>query len=526
MYHQSDTSQAIVVIDAGTTSIKCAVYDRAGNLLSLAQRESKTFYPRPGWVEQNADDMIALAFSGMREVLSNDNVDISNLIGLCITAQRNTWVPIDRDGNFLTNMFIWQDQRGTEVIPWMLQRLAKYGLTEGDFYKITGQPLSTFQPGSKTFWFKQNRPQIYQKTWKFVTPHTVLSHEFGATSYRDSICDISSWMVADGKEFHLSPLLMEIFDMDDGKYTDHIAPGEQIGRVSLEAAIRTGLPAGLPIFSIPGDQECGVLGVGNYGIENIAVISTGTAGNVIGYAKSCPRHPDGVCQVHGHPAGGYTIEAHSSSCTSSYRWLREIVASKELYQAKQFGEEPNEIISKMILESTVGAGGVLYLPWLQGFGCPYFDDNARGGLIGVSLSSQKEDILRACVEGICFEMRNLLEALQQAELPPITKLKAFGGTSRDSVWNQVMADVMGKPIEIMTTTEATSLGAAIIGFVGTGIFPSYEQAVEQMCHIKKLYIPNKKNVEVYNELYSVWRNCYTELARMIYPKLHELQVCI
>lgn len=513
----------IATIDAGTTGIKCIIFDTKGEIVSSSYAESRTFYPKPGWVEQDANEVISLAFFGMKNALSGTNVDLSKIVGLCITAQRNTWVPIDKDGNFLTHMFIWQDQRGEEVIPWMRKRLNEYGLTEDDFYRIIGQPFSTFQPGSKTFWFRINMPDVYQKTWKFVTPHDFLSHEFGASEYTDSICDISSWMVTDGKNFKFDPALMNVFGMDADKYTQHVTPGTCIGKVSHEASVKSGLPEGLPIFSASGDQECGVLGVGNYGIDGTAIVSTGTAGNVIGYSEVCPRHPDRACQVHGHPAGGYTIEAHSSSCTSSFQWLRDIVAAKEQYLNTNSFENPYAVISKMILTSNVGANGVLFLPWLQGAGCPYFDDSARGGLIGISLSTKKEDLLRACVEGICFDMHNLLDTLEESQIAPISRLKVFGGTSRDPVWNQIMADVMGKPVETLTATEATALGAAITGFVGAGIFDSYKQAVKEMCHAKEVYVPDKQNTDTYKKLYTVWNQCYNELARKIYPEIHKFQ---
>ena len=503
----------IAAVDAGTTGTRCCIFDRNGKIVSSGYYPMKTLYPGPGLVEQDPNLVIDLTMKAVNDAVVS--VDPHRIIGLCITVQRNSFVPVDKNGNFLSNMITWQDQRGEEAHPWMLDRLKANGLNLQDLYRINGQPFGSFQCGFKALWFRHFREDLYKRTYKLLTPQAYITHAFGAEGYKEENNNQSFWLVANADEQKIDEGLCRIFDLRPDIFPDAFSPGTLAGTVSEEAAKRCGLIAGTPIYIGSGDQNCGALGAGNYGTPDIVSVCMGTAGLCIAYSEKPIRHPKGMCQIQGHPAGGYLMETHSSSCMSSYQW-----AESMFYTAEQSGEHA---LAEEAKKSPVGSRGVLFLPWLQGAACPHYDDSARGAYIGMSLVNNKSDISRATMEGICFENLMMLKTLWEADLPLAKSLRVVGGASNNDFWNQMQADIYGLPVETIEAKESTALGAAIICAVSAGMYDSYKEASKNMTHVLKEYIPNDKNKQKYNEIYAMWDECYQGLSQGAFKMIHNYQ---
>ena len=505
----------IAAIDAGTTGTRCCIIDKDGNTVASGYYPTTTFYPRPGLVEQDPYAFIDLTFRAVETAVSSDGIDPKDILGLCITVQRNSFVPMDEDGRFLTNMIIWQDQRGEEAHPWMLECLQNAGMTLDDFYQRNGQPFGSFQFGFKGLWLRHFREDIYQKTYKYVTPLAYLSHAFGAEDYTEENNNLSFWLVADADRQEIDPELCRVFDIRPDIFPRAVTPGTRIGSVSAEAARRCGLLEGTPIYAGSGDQNCGALGAGNYGTTDIMSLCMGTAGLCIAYSPVPIRHPRGMCQIQGHPAGGYLMETHSSSCMSSYRWAENL-----LYNPKDCS---THVMGAEAMKAPVGSNGVLFLPWLQGAACPHYDDAARGAYIGMSLGNDRSDLARSTMEGICFENRMMLDTLMEADIPAAENLRVIGGAANNDFWNQMQADIYGLPVEVITARESTALGAAIVGSVASGIYSSYKEASDHMTHVLRRYTPNEKNVEKYIEIFDIWDSCYDGLCQGAFKEIYQYQ---
>ena len=347
----------------------------------------------------------------------------------------------------------------------MLERLKGNGISLSDFYRMNGQPFGSFQFGFKALWIRHFRPEHYEKTNKLVTPLAFLTHAFGADGYPEENNNIGFWLMADADSQKIDEDLCRVFDFRPDLFPEAVSPGTRVGYVSTTAANRCGLPAGTPIYLGSGDQNCGVLGAGNYGTPDVTSVCMGTAGLCIAYSPVPIRHPKGLCQIQGHPAGGYLMETHSSSCMSSYQW-----AERLLFPGKQ---SSSHALSREAENAPVGSNGVVFLPWLSGASCPHYDDSARGSFIGMSLANNRADLSRATMEGICFENRMMLETLKEGTISPAKALRVIGGASNNGFWNQMQADIYGMPVETITAKESAALGAAIVCAVSTGIYGSY-----------------------------------------------------
>ncbi len=503
----------VIGIDAGTMGVRCVIFDLKGNEVSSAYFETPTVYPKPGWVEQRAEDVIDLAYKSVAKAISKNNVDASEIISISFTNQRTTWAPIDKDGNFLHNMFIWQDQRGAEIFPWAREQLAKAGMTEMDLYNRCGHPLGSVQCGSKAFWFMLKEPELYAKTWKMVTPHAMLAKAFGADNWYDEDSDANWWLVTKCDTFEVDPELCAIFGMDPDKYPIFMPAGTPIGAVTQEVADKTGLKVGTPLFVGAGDQQCGAAGVGN----------SGTAGLCIGYSDTPVRDPYGKCHVLGHPAGGYTMEGHASAAASSFRWLRNAISQYEMTTADISNIDVYDIMSATAAKAPIGSKGTVFLPWLAGAACPHYNDHARGSFIGMTLGTTKAELLRAAMEGICFEMREMLDALKAAGFNEFKTLRVTGGAARSDLWNQIQANIYKCTVETADAPEATALGAAMIGAVGAGVFKDLREASDNMVHVKDRYEPDEASMKLYDEVYAMFRDCYEGLAKSGFDTIYDFQ---
>ncbi len=514
----------IVGVDAGTMGARTVVFDLQGKEMGSAYYETPTRYPKPGWVEQSAEDVIQLAHKSTRDAIKKSGVDPKDIAAISFTNMRSTFVPVDKNGNFLSHIFIWQDLRGTEMLPWMRERLAAHNMTEMDLYKITGFPIGAVWPSSKVYWFKKHYPDLYEKTYKFITPQAMLIKAYGAdTDYYDDDDDAGWWQIVNADTIEYVPKLAKIFEVDVEKYPKNYRPGTRVGEVSPEVADRTGLAIGTPIIIGSGDQQCGAIGVGN-AKEGLASICLGTAGLCIGYSSKPIRHPEMKNHILGHPGTDHwQMEGHASAAASSFRWLRNTLGQLEKTAAEMTEIDVYELLTKQAEKSPPGAKGMVFLPWLAGAACPYYDSYARATFVGMTFNHTKGDLIRAAMEGITFEMRDMLEALKEGGLPNFNYYRVTGGAARSSLWNQIQADIYGGSVETVKVSEATALGAAMLATLGVGIYKDIHEAIENMVHVDNRWEPIPENVKVYNEMFGIFRDTYQALKDKVFPAISKHQ---
>ncbi|MEG0751671.1 MAG: FGGY family carbohydrate kinase [Oscillospiraceae bacterium] len=515
----------VIGIDAGTMGVRCVIFDLNGKEISSAYFETPTTYPKPGWIEQRAEDVIELAYRSVAEAMNRGNINKNDIISVSFTNMRATFVPVDKDGNFLHEIFIWQDQRGAEMFPWMEERLTKFGYSKDDLYDITGFPFGgSVWPSSKVYWFKKHFPELYEKTYKLITPQAMLTKAFGADDWLDDDTDANWWQICDADTFKYLPKMCDVFDVDINKYPTNLKPTTAIGGITPAVAEKTGLAVGTPIFIGSGDQQCGAIGVGNSGELGLGSVCLGTAGLCIGYSPVPVRDKNRSCHILGHPGTGhYTMEGHASAAASSFRWLRNAISQFEMTTASVAGLDVYDIMSATAAQAPIGAKGTVFLPWLAGAACPHYNDHARGAFIGMTLGTTKAELLRAAMEGICFEMREMLAALNAAGFPKFQRLRVTGGAARSHLWNQMQANIYGCTVETVEVAEATALGAAMLGAIGAGAFKNLKEATDSMVHIKDRYEPVAKDVELYNEVYDMFLACYNGLSESGFEAIYNFQ---
>lgn len=518
----SEHNQYVIGVDAGTTGCRTIIFDLHGTEIATAYHENPLLYPNPGWVEVPAEAMINNCLDSTRDAIAKSGIDPADVLAVAFTQMRSCFVMRDAQGGFVRNIITWQDLRGAELLPWMEQRLAANGLTEADLYDATGFPLGAVWPSSKIYWVKKHHPDQYERTTTIHTVHGLIIEAYGADSPVDDRDDLGWYQVYNADTFQLDTKWTDVFEVDPDKYGAALPAGTVVGAVSEPVAQRTGLRAGTPLVVGSGDQQCSAIGLGNMG-EGMASLSLGTAGVVIGQSSEPIRDPNRKAHVLGSPLGTWGIEGHASAAASSFKWVRETFGHLERATEGLTGLDVYDLMTRQAEKSVPGATGLIYIPWLAGAAMPFYDTNARGAFIGMTFKHTKGDMLRAAMEGVCYEMRAMIAGLEQTRLPEFEFLRISGGAARSSLWNQISADIYGKPVETVKVPEATALGAAMIAAVGAGAYKDVPEAISQMVHVDKRWEPIPANVAVYDEMYEVFTDTFAALRQQVYPKLASIQ---
>lgn len=514
----------VLGLDAGTTGVRSLIFDKAGNIVSLAYNPNPLQFPKPGVVELDAQEIIDGCYKTTKQAVEDAGIDPNEIGGISFTFMRSSFVLRKNDGSFVRDIMMWQDLRCQEMFPWMIDQLAKNGMTPDDFYQVSGFPLtSTTWPSAKIYWVKKHERDLYDEADVIHSIHALVANAFGAEGFIDDKEDIGWWGIIDGTKFEFEPKLAEIFDVEIEKYAKNAPAGTIIGYTTKEVAEKTGLVPGIPVIVGCGDHQCAAIGLGN-NHEGLASLVLGTCGLLVAHSSTPPRDPNSSCQVLGTPSDGqWEIEAHSNAAASSFRWLRDAIMQNETAVAEESGLDVYDLMTAIAAKAKVGCDGLIYLPWNAGANCPHYDAAARGGFIGFTFAHGRPEMIRSVMEGVVYDIKDMYINLCQAGLPEFEVLRLSGGAARSELWCQIVADVLNLSVETVECEEATALGAGMIAATGCGMYDSLQDAIDHMVTVKKRYEPIPENVKTYEQLYEIFTESYNALKDKVFPQISHYQ---
>ena len=495
---------ALVGIDIGTTGTKTMVFDPEGNVLGSAYREYGCTYPRPNWVEQDGEEMLAQSLEGAAEAIARSGVKPDEVASIGLSTQRATVGMVDDAGNCVGSLVSWQDNRPTDIVAWQKERVAP-----DRYFGIVGLPYAPTWALPKMLWLRANRPDDYARAAKVVLNQEFVLRRLGADGFYCDWSNASLHGLLDLATRTWSDELIAAFDVDRDKLPEIVPSATRVGSVSPEIAARLGVSPQTALCTGGGDQQCAVVGAGVIE-EGLASITLGTAGLVIAYLNSPLRDPNqrAMTTVAATNADGcYEIEGLQLGAAGVFRWYRDQLAQGEVRDAAAEGRDPYELITAGAAGSPPGARGLVFLPHLAGSACPHWDANARGTLAGLTFAHTRQDISRAVMEGIVYEVREIIEMLEEAGAR-IESFRVTGGATKSPFWNQVQASIYNRPISTLKVPDATILGAALLGGVGAGVFGSVAEGVASMVRVADTIAPLPSDAAAYNAMYAQYRCLY------------------
>lgn len=512
----------VVGVDLGTTSTKTCIFDFKGNVIGAGQLENPNQYPEAGRMICDGDELIHTILDTVRLAVKDADIDTEEIASVSCDMFRCTIALRDAEGNFTMPILIWQDMRSAGHIPVVAKKLEAAGISVEEHYDRCGMPLGGVNPQSNYQWILENMPEAIEKATRIHTMMGLVNKALGCDDYYDDYTD-TPWFQCNGQDFQYDPELCKALDVDINKMAPLKVPGEVIGKISKEVADYTGLAEGTPIIMGTGDQQAGCLGCGCVR-EGIGYACGGTAGITADKGFHFMRDPNRQCYVLGTPDGKWVMEGVANASGSAFKWFKEEFCKGEMATAEAMGVSVYSILTEIAEKSSrPGANGIFYLPYLGGAAIPNLNASARGTYVGSAVGHTKADYIRSMMEGVCFDLKDMLNAMIAGGAAKFDTVRLTGGTFRSEAWCQMQADIFNCACEVVEVEEATSLGCAMIAAVGAGIYSSLEEAAEKMVRIKKRYEPNPKNVVLYEEAYEIWRQIYKDLANKSYDMIAAFQ---
>lgn len=506
-------------IDAGTTGATVMIADLSGKVVGSAYREYPCIYPHPGWVEQDINLLWSEICTAAKQVIAKSGVDPADIASLGLSSQRGTFVGIDKNWNTLHNSIVWSDGRAGEQLQFVLDKIG------GDrYHEISGVPPYSMWAYFKFKWIIDNQPELYDKAWKFVNGQEWLLHKFGSEAVFSDPASLTLNGMLDIKTLEWSKELCDLIGLSMDKLPPIGTPMTQVGTISKEASEASGFAVGMPICAGGGDQQCAAIGSGVVR-EGLAEITIGTASVMVAHVEKQRPDPKHLVLFGGHAIPHrWDMEGLAFATGVCLRWWRDTYAQAEADAAAKLGINVFKLIDMEASEAPVGCKGYMFFPFFSGQVTPSYHDNASGGSIGLSLIHDRSMMARAVLEGGAYELRMIVESMEEVLGRPFEAIRLSGGGAQSPLWNQIQADVYGRPVEKLRVSECTTLGAAILGAAGAGVFGSIEQAVESMVHTYGHVEPNMNNNAIYNDMFDCFKTTYHALKDAgIYSKISAVQ---
>lgn len=496
--------------DLGTSGNKAVLYGEDGTLLASALYEYPTFYPFPGAVEQEPEKWWEAVCHSTRELIAKAGIGAKEIAAVSFSAQMMGCLLVDKEGKPLRNMLIWADTRAGRQEAWMKSRVK-----DERGYRITGHRISSSYSAAKLLWVKEHEPELYRKCWKMIHAKDYIIFKLTGRMVSD-YSDASGTNLFDLVKKEWSQELLDAYEIS-GELLPEVHPSTDIaGKVTAEAAKLTGLMEGTPVVVGGGDGSCACVGAG--------VVKEGSAYNVLGSsswistAGGSPIFDEEMRTfnwVHLDPKL-YTPCGTMQAAGYSYNWYRNTLCGEERKEAQALGVSAYELINREAAKSKPGAGGLLYLPYLLGERSPRWNPDARGSLIGLSVTTSKGDISRAILEGVGYNLKVILDILQKKQ--KIEELILIGGGAKGRLWLQILSDIWQKRILVPKyLEEATSMGAAVCAGVGVGMYPDFS-VMEKLNRTEYVIEPDREHAAGYMQMYDIFNESYEALVN-VYGKL-------
>lgn len=503
----------ILAHDLGTSGNKATLYNSAGKLVSSHLSEYETFYPDVNWAEQNPDDWWKAVCKSTKKLIFESGIKKEEIAVISFSAQMMGCLPLDKNGAPLCRSIIWADQRSVKQAEKLRDNVGVEKV-----YKITGHRVSPAYSAEKIMWMMDNQPEIYEKTYKFVHAKDYIVNKLTGEFVTD-YSDASGMNLYDINKKCWSAEIISAIGLDSDKLPEVRSSFDVIGKVSKDIAEEVGLKAGTPVVLGSGDGAAAGVGA--------AVVREGNAYNYIGsssWIALATEKPilDPEQQtfnwIHMDPKM-YMPCGTMQTAGASYNWLKNTLCQLEQQAAQDLDLSVYELMNLSVEGAKAGANNLLYLPYLMGERSPHWNSKAKGALVGLTLRHTRKDIIRAVLEGVTFNLKIISEIFEN-EID-FSKIRVIGGGAKGRTWRKIMADIYNKEVLMpKILEEATSLGAAIAGGVGVGIFSGVEVA-EELNPIIEKESPEQKKVKKYQKLYPVFKDAYSSLTG-VYNSLSEI----
>ncbi|MBR4864172.1 MAG: xylulokinase [Oscillospiraceae bacterium] len=483
-------NEYVLGVDIGSGSVKLTLLSREGKIAGTAGCEYPTFYPQVGWCEQEPEDWCKAFATALAELLKTTGISADAIKALAPDAATHTAVLLDENRQVLRKAILWTDQRCKEQVGWL-----KGNCLEAVEAQCLNTPTTVWTL-PQFMWLRDHEPKVWSKVRYILFAKDYLRYRLTGTMETDHI-DAAGSMFYDVMTQCWSKELCALCGIEERWLPRLCDPADTAGAVTEAAAKEFGLAPGTQVLVGTTDTVMEVLAAGNVAPGHTTV-KLATAGRICVISEKKLDSKFIFNYRHVVPGLWYPGTA-TASCANSYRWYRDTI-----------GREPFADLNVPAEKIPAGSDGLMFHPYLNGELTPYNDPELRGSYIGISAGHTTAHFTRATLEGVAMSLRDCMGTLDELGVN-MTRVRIIGGGAKGALWRQIVADVLGMPLEKVKVDDS-SFGTAMLAAVGIGWFDSYAAAAEACIEIDDLTVPQPETQVIYDKLFKKYKAVATALA--------------
>ncbi len=479
-------------IDVGTGGTRALLVNKEGAIVAaFTSPHDEMIMERPLWAEQRPENWWDAAKLAIRGVLSKAQISPSSVQGIGLSGQMHGLVMLDSSDRVIRPSLIWCDQRSQDQVDGINRLL---GATT--VLACTANPVLTGFTLPKLLWVRDNEPRHFERLHKFLLPKDYI--RFCLTGeYASDVSDASGTALFDVVQRRWSNEMTDHLGLQRSILPAALESTRISGRISRDAAEATGLAENTPVVAGAGDQAASA--VGNGIVESGAVSCTlGTSGVVFAHMDFPEYDSRGRVHTFCHAVeGAWHVMGVTQGAGLSLQWFRNNLTL----------DAPYEALTAEAATAPAGSQGLFWLPYLMGERTPHLDAAARGGWIGLTARHTRADLIRALLEGVSYSQKDCLDVIEQMGVSA-KSIRLSGGGARSPFWQQMLADVFGKPVSILENQEGSAYGAALLAMVGTGAYSSVQEVCKASIRELRRFEPQPAEQKLYAEAHRTYCSLY------------------
>lgn len=492
---------AVIGIDLGTSSVKVLLVDVSGRVLARIQRSYATHRPDPLAVEQDPGAWWDAVTACLREAV--ERLPAGGLLGAAVTGQLNGLVLLDDSGQVLRNAIIWLDRRGVEEAQMMDEQFGAEleALTLG-----RPQAISIL---TKWVWVSRHEPDIARRARWILAPKDFITYMLTGTVGTD-FSDAGAGQLLDIRNRTYLDDVMTGLGLPT-RCLPPLRPSHAVaGYVTRQAAQQTGLPEGLPVAAGAGDVPALALGSG-VRQSGDACVSLGSAGHIAVYADQAPAALDpGLWLLCHSLPDAYLAHALVMTGGLCLQWFHDTFQCDPSGDPRDVSESYAALL-RAAAEVTPGSEDLLFLPFLEGAATPLNEPQFRAVFLGATPRHTRAAFARAVLEGVVFNARDGIDAIKALGVP-VKAIRVAGGGTRHRLWVEIIASVLQAPAEVLSDSDLSALGAAVLAGLAAGAWADADEALSRALSVREVVLPNETWIDVYDRTYQRYREaCQTLL---------------
>lgn len=483
--------ELLLGVDAGTSNIKALLATPDGTVVAEAQYAYNSTFPQPGWVEQDPEEWWRGTVHVVREVMAEAQASPGAVKAIGASGQGCAVTLVDKQGRVIRPAIIWMDARAVAQAQWMRRCCAE------PILRRNGKQPAAYNADPVLLWLQEHEPESLARAQTSLTTTGYLNFRLTGRMVTN-VSDASILFAFDLHKGRWSEQLIASFGLPRHLYPELAPCQEVIGELSGEAAAALGLRPGIPVIAGGEDTSSAGLAMG-VARPGQALLSLGTAGTLYIVKDTPIVHPRLLAFCHVLP-GQILLGGSMVAVGGALEWARRLLG----------GLPDSQSFTELAARSELGAGGLLFLPYLSGELQPINDGNARGVFVGLSWRTGRAQVARAVLEGAAYAVAHNAKIAREAGVQSV-EMRAVGGPARSPLWCQIFADVTGEPIAVPDGNPGAPLGNALLAGAAVGLIADPAQVALAASPADRVYEPDPARHERYQAFLAIYRQLYPQL---------------